>query len=149
MAAGSTGTPLPCNTLKTLTISYTSTGITPTAGYTVKWRVVGSDTWYTVPNKTVNPITIPGVPTCYPLEVQLYVDCGNGLELLETFGVSAVTSTCYQYELLDYASYTYVPCGATAITEVFNLDGSGQVVCAVEGSVEGHGRFTRLSKCNP
>lgn len=121
----------------------------PSAGYTVKWRIVGSDTWFTVPNKTVNPITIPGVPTCYPLEVGLYVDCGNGLQLVETFGVSAATSTCYEYELLDQAAYRYVPCGTTSVTEVFNVEGSGQRVCAVEGTVEGPGKFTRINKCNP
>lgn len=139
----------PCNVLKTLTIGYTGTGIMPSGGFTVKWRVVGSDTWFTVPNKTTNPIYVPGVPTCYPLEIELYVDCGNGLQLVESFGVSATTSTCYEYELLDEATYRYVPCGTTTVTEAYNLEGSGQTICAVEGSVEGDGKFTRVGKCNP
>lgn len=120
----------------------------PSSGYTVKWRVVGSSTWYTVPNKTINPITIPGVPTCYPLEVQLYVDCGNGLQLLETFGVLNNASECYQYELLDAGLYRYVPCGAVDVVEVNNTEGSGTRVCAIEGTVEGFGKFTRITKCN-
>jgi hypothetical protein len=142
----------PCSTLKTLTITYTTTSIMPSGGYTVKWRVKDDDTWYTEPNKRANPIVISGVPSCYPLEVQLLVDCGTGLQVVETFGVAGSgESQCYTFELMDAGQYTYTPCGATASQTVYNYtegELSGQTICAVDGSVSG-GRYTRIIQCLP
>lgn len=141
----------PCNSLKTLTINYTTSSIMPSGGYTVQWRVVGDEIWHTEPNKRANPIVISGVPSCYPLEVKLLVDCGDGLETVETFGVEGSgTSTCYTFELLDSAQYTYTPCGTTSSVSVYNSAFTGsevsQTICAVDGSVSG-GRFTRMEQC--
>ena len=141
----------PCNSLKTLTINYTTSSIMPNGGYTVQWRVVGDEIWHTEPNKRANPIVISGVPSCYPLEVKLLVDCGDGLETVETFGVEGSgTSACYTFELLDSAQYTYTPCGTTNSASIFNsaLVGSevAQNICAVDGTVSG-GRFTRKDQC--
>jgi hypothetical protein len=112
-------TDLPCSSLKTLTIQYFTESIMPSAGYTVQWRVVDNETWYTVPNKRANPIVISGVPSCYPLEVRLMVDCGTGLQTVETFGVQGSgTSSCYTFELLDSAEYTYTPCARVSAAPV-------------------------------
>jgi hypothetical protein len=142
----------PCNSLKTLTIEYTTSSITPSGGYTVQWRAVGSDIWRTEPNKRANPIVISGVPSCYPLEVQLLVDCGSGLEIVESFGVQGSgSSSCYEFELLDNGQYTYTPCGGSSSISIFNsttvgLEVPAQSICAVDGSVSG-GRFTRTTQC--
>lgn len=139
----------PCSSLKTLTIQYTTSSIMPDGGYTVQWRVVGDEVWYTEPNKKANPIIIAGVPSCYPLEVKLMVDCGSGLEVVETFGVAGSgLSTCYTYELLDTAQYTYTPCGSTNSVSVYNTSGSQvqQSICAIDGTVSG-GSFTRMGQC--
>jgi hypothetical protein len=141
--------PAPCNTLKTLNIQYTTASITPDSGYTVQWRVIGDDVWYTEPNKKANPIVISGVPSCYPLEVRLMVDCGSGLQVVETFGVQGSgTSLCFGFELLDPGQYTYTPCGSTTSVSVFNSIGgeTPQDVCAIDGSVSG-GRYTRKGQC--
>ena len=140
----------PCNTLKTLTIDYSTTSITPSGGYTVQWRAVGDDVWHTEPNKRANPIVISGVPSCYPLEVKLLVDCGTGLQTVETFGVAGSgSSSCYNFKLLDTAEYTYTPCGSTSVNNVYNnidFQNTGQTICAVDGSVSG-GTYTRLEQC--
>jgi hypothetical protein len=142
----------PCNSLKTLTIEYSTSSIMPSSGYTIQWRVVGDEVWYTEPNKRANPIVISGVPSCFPLEVKLLVDCGSGLEVVETFGVSGSgSSSCYEFELLDTTQYTYTPCGASSPITVYNSAGLGteslqQTVCAIDGSVIG-GRFTRMGQC--
>jgi hypothetical protein len=139
----------PCNTYKTLTIQYTTASIMPDSGYTVQWRILGDDVWYTEPNKKANPIVISGVPSCYPLEVRLMVDCGNGLQVVETFGVQGSGSaTCYTFEFLDTAEYTYTPCGTTSPVSVYNSSNSGltQTVCAVDGSVTG-GPYIRTDQC--
>jgi hypothetical protein len=141
-----------CNTLKTLTIEYATSSIMPSSGYTVQWRVVGDEVWNTEPNKRANPIVISGIPSCFPLEVKLLVDCGNGLEVVETFGVQGSGSNlCYDFELLDVGQYTYTPCGASSSITVYNSPGLGteslqQTVCAIDGSVIG-GRFTRIGQC--
>ena len=141
---------LPCTTLKTLTITYSSGSVMPSAGYTIQWRVVGSSDWFTEPNKRANPITIPGVPSCYPLEIKLLADCGTGLQVVETFGVQGTASTlCYTYQLLDSAQYTYTPCGSTNPVSIYNSTSSistQQLVCAVNGSLGG-GRYTRMDQC--
>ena len=143
----------PCNSLKTLTIEYTTSSIMPSSGYTIQWRVVGDEVWYTEPNKKVNPIVISGVPSCYPLEVRLMVDCGSGLEIIETFGVAGSgSSSCYEFDLLDSAQYTYTPCGSTTSVTVYNTSNSGglqelnQSICAVDGSVSGGG-YSRKDQC--
>jgi hypothetical protein len=142
----------PCNSLKTLTIEYSTTSIMPAMGYTIKWRAVGDDVYFTEPNKRANPIVISGVPSCYPLEVLLMVDCGSGLELIETFGVSGSgTSSCYTFTLLDNAQYTYTPCGSTTSVTVYNSSNIGaqevsQTICAVDGSVSGGG-YSRMDQC--
>lgn len=139
----------PCNSLKTLTIQYTTSSITPDSGYTVQWRVVEDDVWHTEPNKKANPIVISGVPSCYPLEVRLMVDCGSGLEIVETFGVEGSgSSTCYTYEFLDSTQYTYTPCGSTTSVSVYNSSNSelSQTVCAIDGTVSG-GAFIRRDQC--
>lgn len=140
----------PCNTLKTLTISYTTASIMPSGGYTVQWRVVGDEIWHTEPNKRANPIVISGVPSCYPLEVNLMVDCGTGLQIVETFGVQGSGgASCYTFEFLDNAQYTYTPCGSTTSISVYNnadLNETTQSVCAIDGSVSG-GRYTRVDQC--
>jgi hypothetical protein len=140
----------PCSSTKTLTIEYVTGSIMPAGGYTVKWRVVGSSTWYTVPNNTINPILIPGVPTCYPIEAQLLTDCGNGLEVISTFGVTGQTiSSCYTYQFLDNSQYTYTPCGSSNPVTVYNsVDNGNSIpnVCVIEGTVSG-GRFTRMDQC--
>lgn len=142
--------PTPCSSLKTLTIQYTTSSIMPDSGYTVQWRVVGDEVWYTEPNKKANPITISGVPSCYPLEVRLMVDCGSGLQIVETFGVegSGSSSSCYTYELLDTAQYTYTQCGSFSSISVFNSSTSEltQTICAVDGTVNG-GTFIRRDQC--
>ena len=139
----------PCNVLKTLTIQYSTASIMPDSGYTVQWKIVGDDVWYTEPNKKANPIVISAVPACYPLEVKLLVDCGSGLEVVETFGVQGTGgSVCYEFELLDTAEYSYTPCnGLTAVT-IFNSTGlsTPQTVCAIDGSVSG-GSYTRKNQC--
>jgi hypothetical protein len=141
-----------CNSLKTLTIEYATASIMPSSGYTIQWRIVGSEVWYTEPNKRLNPIVISGVPSCFPLEVRLMVDCGSGLEVIETFGVEGSGSNlCYEFELLDTAQYEYTPCGASSSVSVYNSVGLGtesleQIVCAIDGSVIG-GRFTRVGQC--
>lgn len=145
-------TDLPCSSLKTLTIQYFTESIMPSAGYTVQWRAVGNETWYTVPNKRANPIVISGVPSCYPLEVRLMVDCGTGLQTVETFGVQGSgTSSCYTFDLLDSAEYTYTPCGTTNSVSIYNTTSvdvlsANQAICAVDGSVSG-GRFIRKDQC--
>jgi hypothetical protein len=139
----------PCSSLKTLSIQYTTSSITPDSGYTVQWRAVGDDVWHTEPNKRANPIVISGVPSCYPLEVRLMVDCGSGLEIVETFGVEGSGSaTCYTYEFLDSAQYTYTPCGGTTSVSVYNSSMSevSQTVCAIDGTVSG-GAFIRRDQC--
>jgi len=140
-------TALPCNSLKTLTINYTSGSIMPSDGYTIQWRVVGTDTWYTESNKKANPIQIAGVPSCYPLEVRIMADCGTGLQTIETFGVSSgLTVSCTMYELLDDALYTYTPCGTSTATTVSNTSIDRPRVCAVTGSITG-GTFTTIGAC--
>jgi hypothetical protein len=142
----------PCNSLKTLTIEYSTSSIMPSSGYTIQWRVVGDEVWYTEPNKRANPIVISGVPSCFPLEVKLLVDCGNGLEVVETFGVQGSgSSLCYEFELLDTAQYSYTPCGGSTPVSIYNTAGLGveslvQTVCAIDGSVTG-GRYTRSEQC--
>lgn len=142
----------PCNTLKTLTIDYVTTSITPSGGYTVKWRVVGDDVWHLEPNKRANPIVISGIPSCYPLEVQLLVDCGTGLQTVETFGVQGSgSSSCYTFDLLDTAQYTYTPCGSTSSVTVYNtstteLSAINNSICAVDGTVSGGG-YSRRDQC--
>jgi hypothetical protein len=139
----------PCSLLKTLTIQYTTSSIMPDSGYTVQWRAVGDDVWYTEPNKRANPITISGVPSCYPLEVRLMVNCGSGLEVVETFGVEGSgSSSCYTYEFLDTVEYTYTPCGGTTSVSIYNSSNSelSQTVCAVDGTVSG-GAFIRRDQC--
>lgn len=139
-----------CSSLKTLTIQYTTSSIMPDSGYTVQWRIVGDEVWYTEPNRKANPITISGVPSCYPLEVRLMVDCGSGLQTIETFGVegSGTSSSCYTYELLDNAQYTYTPCGSSTSISVFNSSTLelSQTICAVDGTVDG-GAFIRRTQC--
>ena len=141
---------LPCSSLKTLTIQYSTDSILPDSGYTIQWRAIGTDTWYTESNKKANPIVISGVPSCYPLEVKMLVNCGSGLQVVETFGVQGSgTSSCYTFELLDSAQYTYTPCGSTTSQTIYNsvLEGlNGQSVCAVDGSVTG-GRYSRMDQC--
>lgn len=139
-----------CNSLKNLTIEYATSSIMPSSGYTVQWRIVGNEVWYTEPNKRANPIVISGVPSCFPLEVRLMVDCGSGLEVVETFGVEGSgTSLCYNFRLLDTAEYTYTPCGSRSANNVYNnidFQNTGQTICAVDGSVSG-GTYTRLEQC--
>jgi hypothetical protein len=141
-----------CNTLKTLTIEYVSASIMPTMGYTVQWRIVGDEVYHTEPNKRANPIVISGVPSCYPLEVRLLVDCGSGLEVVETFGVEGSgSSTCYTFTLLENAEYTYTPCGGRSSVTVYNSNNIGadqvsQTICAVDGSVSGGG-YSRMDQC--
>lgn len=136
-----------CNDLKTLTISYVSSSIMPDAGYTVQWRIVGSDIWYTHANKKANPITISGVPSCYPLEVRLMANCGTGLEIVETFGVSnGYSASCQQYRLLDSITYTYTPCNSSSPTTVYNVAQNPQTICAVANTVSG-GQYTNMGQC--
>lgn len=142
-----------CNSLKTLTIEYTTSSIMPSSGYTIQWRIVGDEVWHTEANKKVNPIVISGVPSCYPLEVKLLVDCGSGLETIEIFGVSGSgTSSCYTFDLLDTAQYTYTPCGSSTSVSVYNTTTVGgaqeinQSICAVDGSVSGGG-YSRRDQC--
>jgi hypothetical protein len=137
-----------CSSTKTLVINYTSaSNILPAGGYTIQWRIAGSSTWYTVANKTTNPISIPNVPTCFSIEGKILADCGTGqLTELETFGVTGVSSSCVSYSLIDTATYTYTPCGGFQQTTVFNNSATPQSICAVEGSVSG-GQFTYLSVC--
>lgn len=137
-----------CSSTKTLVINYTAaSNILPPGGYTIQWRTVGSSIWYTVANKTVNPITIPNVPTCFGIEGKILADCGTGeLREIETFGVTGTSSGCVSYSLLDTATYFYTPCGGFQELSIFNNESTLQSVCAVEGSVRG-GQFTYLSTC--
>ena len=141
-----------CNSLKTLTIEYSTSSIMPSSGYTIQWRIVGDEVWHTEANKKVNPIVISGVPSCYPLEVKLLVDCGSGLETIETFGVQGSgTSSCYMFELLDNVQYTYTPCGSASSVTIYNAVSGGvqevqQTICAVDGSVSGGG-YSRMNQC--
>lgn len=139
---------LPCSTTKTLVINYTSaSNILPANGYTIQWRAVGSTTWNTVPNKTTNPITIPNVPTCYSIEGKILADCGTGeLSELETFGVTGVSTTCANYQLLSDGDYTYTPCNSSQSLAVYNNSLSPQTICAIEGTVVG-GQYTRIGAC--
>lgn len=137
-----------CSSTKTLVVNYTSeSNILPAGGYTIQWRIVGSPTWNTIPNKTTNPITIPNVPTCYSIEGKILADCGTGeLRELETFGVTGISTRCSTYRLLDNGDYSYTPCSGFQPVTIFNNSGVPQSVCAVEGSVSG-GQFTYLSAC--
>ena len=78
------------------------------------------------------------------------VDCGSGLQTVETFGVegSGTSSSCYTYELLDNAQYTYTPCGSSTSISVFNSSTLelSQTICAVDGTVDG-GAFIRRTQC--
>ena len=138
----------PCGSTKTLVINYTAAGnLLPSGGYTIQWRVLGSTIWNTIPNKTSNPITIPGVPTCYSIEGRILASCGDGeLTELETFGVTGVPAGCASYTFLDTANYVYTPCNGFQSTSVFNNEGSPQTVCAIEGTISG-GRFTYVGSC--
>lgn len=141
-------TELPCSSTKTLVINYTSaSSILPAGGYTIQWRAVGNTTWNTVANKTTNPITIPNVPTCYSIEGRILADCGTGeLNVLETFGVTGVSTSCVTYRLVDSANYTYTPCNSYQSLSIYNNSETPQSVCAIEGSISG-GQFTYLSSC--
>lgn len=139
---------LPCSTTKTLVINYTSaSNILPAGGYTVQWRAVGSSTWNTVANKTTNPISIPNVPTCYSIEGKILADCGTGeLNVLETFGVTGVSTSCANYELLNSGDYTYTPCGSSQPLSIYNNASVPQTICAIEGTVVG-GQYTHMGQC--
>lgn len=142
----------PCNSLKTLTIEYSTSSIMPSGGYTIQWKAVGDDEWHTEPNKKANPIVISGVPSCYALEARLMVDCGSGLEIIETFGIQgSASSSCYEFGLLDTAQYTYTPCGTSSSVTIYNTSTIGvqevnPTICAVDGSVSGGG-YTRMEQC--
>lgn len=138
---------LPCTDLKTLTINYSTGSVMPDTGYTVQWRIVGTTDWHTEPNKKANPITIAGVPSCYALEARLMADCGSGLQIVEVFAVQGTsTNACYQFKLLDTASYNYTPCNSALEQIVYNQMGSEQIICAIDGSVNG-GSYSRLGTC--
>lgn len=137
---------IPCSTTKTLSVSFTPPPFTPANGYKIRWRIAGGS-WVDVPNQYNNPVTIANVPACYNLEVSIQADCGGGN--LGTAIIAAVTggvSTCYYFELLNSANYTYVPCGSSTPVTVTNNASSPLSVCAVDGSVEG-GSFTRTVQC--
>lgn len=137
----------PCATYKTLQVSFTEPDIPPANGYVVKWRVVGETNWNTV-NQNQNPIQIAGVPACFNIEGTIQANCGNGnLGNIINFAVTGTTQVCYNFQLLNTASYTYVPCGQSSPVNVNNVSGSPQTVCAIDGTVTG-GTFTRLTQCN-
>ena len=136
----------PCATYKTLQVAYIPPAITPANGYLVKWRVVGDPVWNVV-TQYGNPIQITGVPACYNIEGTIQANCGNeNFGQLINFAVTGSATTCYNFELLDSANYSYVPCGSTTPVTVTNNSSSPTTVCAVDGTVTG-GAFTRTTQC--
>lgn len=134
----------PCSTNRTLQISFTNPTIAPASGYIVNWRPVGTIAWNTV-NQNQNPITIAGVPACFNIEGTIQANCGSGnVGSIVNFSVTSSSSECRSIQLLQTATYTYVPCsGSTAVT-VNNNSGSPTTVCAKDGTVTG-GTFTDLN----
>lgn len=136
-----------CSTFKTLSVSFSAPVIAPSNGYKLRWRVVGGS-WTDVPNQYNNPVTIASVPACFNLEVGIKADCGSGNFGQEIIvAVAGGTQTCYQFELLNSANYTYVPCSQTAEVTVTNNTTQPLTICAVDGTVTG-GSFTRTIQCN-
>lgn len=139
--------PVNCSTFKTLQVNFTAPAIPPANGYVVKWRVVGETNWNTV-TQNQNPITIAGVPACFNIEGTIQADCGGGnLGNTIIFTAAASVETCYSFQLLNTATYTYVPCDTEVAVTVSNNAGSPVTVCAIDGTVTG-GSYTRLTQCN-
>lgn len=139
--------PVNCNTYKTLQVSFLPPSIPPANGYRVKYRVVGEEEWIATPNQFNNPVTLAGIPACFNLEVSIQADCGGGnLGPANVVGVTGTVTACYEFELINSALYTYVPCGQTEPVNLTVLAESPVVVCAVDGTVSG-GFFVRQSIC--
>lgn len=137
--------PTGCNTYKTLNIAFTAPTIPPSNGYKVKWRVVGDVNWTTPPNQYSTPIQIASVPNCFNIEGTIQADCGGGnLGNPVNFAITGTPTTCYTYQLLDTANYTYVPCGSTNSVMVSNISSAPTTICALDGSVSG-GSFTNFN----
>lgn len=136
-----------CSTFKTLQVSFTAPAVAPSNGYLVKWRVVGETNWNTV-TQNQNPITIAGVPACFNIEGTIQADCGGGnYGSIINFSAAGGTTSCYSFQLLNTATYTYVPCGQTQSSTVSNVSSAPQTICAVDGTVSG-GSYTRTTSCN-
>lgn len=136
----------PCATLTTLQVDFSTPDVPPANGYIVKWRPVGTTAWNHV-FQNQNPITIPGVPSCFDIEGTIQADCGDGnLGNIVVFSAisSAVASECRTVQLLQTATYTYIPCSDDEPIIVNNVASSPTSVCAVVGSVSG-GTFTDLN----
>jgi len=74
---------------------------------------------------------------------------GGSLSNPVTFAITSSASACYSFELLDTATYTYTPCGASQASSVYNVATNPQVsrsVCAQDGTVSG-GRYMRGNVC--
>ena len=139
--------PNPCATYKTLQVAFVPPAIAPANGYLVKWRVVGDTTWNTS-TQYGNPVQIAGVPACYNIEGTIQADCGNdNYGNPVNFAVSGTVTTCYNFELLDSANYTYVPCGSSIPATYTNNSATPTTVCAVDGTVSG-GAYTRTTQCS-
>lgn len=133
-----------CTTYRTLQISFTEPTIPPANGYIVNWRPVGTSTWNTI-TQNQNPITIAGVPICFNIEGTIQANCGGGnLGSIVNFSVSSSSTTCRSIQLLQTATYSYVPCSGTIAVTVNNTSGSPTTVCAKDGTVTG-GTFTDLN----
>lgn len=134
----------PCSTSRTLQISFTNPTIAPANGYIVNWRPVGTSVWNTV-NQNQNPVTIAGVPACFNIEGTIQANCGNGnVGSIVNFSVTSSSSECRSIQLLQTATYTYVPCSGTTAVTVNNNSSSPTTVCAKDGTVTG-GTFTDLN----
>ena len=135
---------LPCNTYKTLQVSFTAPAIAPANGYLVKWRVVGETNWNTV-TQNQNPIIIAGVPTCFNIEGTIQADCGGGnFGSPINFAVSSSSDNCRQVTLLQTAVYYYVACGGSEQLQIINNASTPQSICIKDGTLIG-GTFTDLN----
>lgn len=133
-----------CSTFATLQVGFSTPVVPPANGYIVKWRPVGTTTWNFV-YQNQNPIVITGVPSCFDIEGTIQADCGNGnLGNTVVFAATASLAGCRSIELLNTATYTYIPCGQDEPVTVSNLSSSPTTVCAEDGSVTG-GAFTDLN----
>lgn len=138
-----------CSTYKTIQVDFTEPEIKPLNGYLIKWRVQGTSDWVQLPNQFGTPIFIPSVPICQNIEGTISADCGSGnFGNPMTFGVSAEIGTCYSFQLLQDAQYSFLPCGQNSEAQfVQNIASTPTTICATDGTVSG-GHYSRLGTCN-
>lgn len=85
-----------CPVTKSLTVSFTPPNPTPSNGYRIKWRVVGTSTYTTAVGPFLSsPATLTNIPTCEDIEGTVESSCGGSFSSVATFTVSKeATYTC-------------------------------------------------------